>query len=207
MKILVTGFEPFGGETVNPSWEAVKLLPELICGAGLIKLRLPTEFFRGEEALLSAIDEHAPDIVLCTGQAAGRAAISFERAALNLRDATIADNAGFRPVDEPVFPDGKNAYFSTLPVKAMAEAVKAAGLSAELSLSAGAYVCNDIMYTLLRRLEGTEAIGGFIHLPLSTEQAAAKEPVPPGMSIDDMARGLEIAIHTAVEKLSPSAAG
>ncbi len=202
MKILVTGFEPFGGETINPSWEAVKMLPDAIAGAEMIKLQLPTEFVRAEETLLSAIDAHAPNMVLCTGQAAGRGAISFERVAINLRDASIPDNSGFKPVDESVCAGGDVAYFVTLPVKAMAEGVKAAGLPAELSLSAGAFVCNDVLYTLLRRLEGTGVPGGFVHLPLSREQAEGKEPAPPSMKIENMAKGLEIAIHTATDHLA-----
>ncbi len=199
MKILVTGFDPFGGETVNPSWEAVKLLPDTIAGAEIVKKLLPTEFCRGEELLLAAMVEHNPDMVLCTGQAAGRGAISFERVAVNLRDASIPDNAGYTPADEAVCPGGESAYFVTLPVKAMAEAVKNAGLPAELSLSAGTFVCNDVLYTLLRRLDGSGTAGGFVHLPLSPHQAAGKTPPPPSMEIDQMARGLEIAIRRALE--------
>ena len=195
MKILVTGFEPFGGESVNPSWEAVQLLPDTMDNIEIIKLCLPTEFIRAEEVLLEAIAAHSPRAVICTGQAAGRSAISVERVAINLRDASIPDNAGFKPVDSEVFPYGNAAYFVTLPVKAMMEAVKAAGLPAELSLSAGAYVCNDVLYTLLH--SGTR--GGFIHLPLSPQQTAAKDPQPPCMEISDMAKGLQAAIEAAVK--------
>ena len=202
MKILVTGFEPFGGESLNPSWEAVKLLPDSIGGAEIIKLCLPTEFIRSEEALLSAIAAHSPDAVVCTGQAAGRSALSFERVAVNLRDASIPDNAGYIPRDEAVIPGEREAYFVSLPVKAMADAVKEAGISAELSLSAGAYVCNDVLYTLLHRLRDTKVPGGFIHLPLSPEQAAVKEPRLPSMSIKDMAKGLCAAITVLAEQLS-----
>ncbi len=202
LKILVTGFEPFGGERVNPSWEAVKLLPTEIGGGEIVKALLPTEFIKAEEALLSAMDEYEPHAVICTGQAAGRAAISFERVAINLRDAAIADNAGYKPSDEAVVPGGQEAYFVTLPVKAMAKAVKEAGLPSEISLSAGAYVCNDVLYTLLRRCRDEEIPGGFVHLPLSTEQAAAKESRPPSMSIEDMAKGLCAAITVLAEQLS-----
>jgi len=199
MKILVTGFEPFGGETVNPSWEAVVRLPDIIAGAEVTKLLLPTEFAGAEKCILAAIEAFTPDMVFCTGQAAGRNSLSFERVAINLRDASIADNAGFKPEDEAVFPGGETAYFVTAPVKLMSHAVRAAGLPAELSLSAGAFVCNDVLYTLLRRLDGSGIPGCFIHLPLSTEQAANHSPQPPCMEIRDMARGLEIAIRSAVE--------
>ncbi len=204
MKILVTGFDPFGGESVNPSWEAVKLLPDTVCGAEIVKQLLPTQFVRAEEMLLGAIDAHAPDMVLCTGQAAGRAALSFERVAINLRDASIPDNSGYLASDECVCAGSRPAYFVTLPVKAMAAAVKAGGLPAELSLSAGAFVCNDVLYTLLHRLDGTGVPGGFVHLPLSREQAAAKQPAPPCMEIRDMAHGLEIAIGAAVKQIPTS---
>lgn len=190
MKILVTGFDPFGGESINPSWEAVKLLPDAIKNYEIIKLCLPTEFVRSEEVLLEAISRHRPHTVICTGQAAGRGAISIERVAINLRDASIPDNAGLRPVDTEVCPGGEAAFFVPLPVKEMMAAVKAAGLPAELSLSAGAYVCNNVLYTLLRG--GNR--GGFIHLPLSPAQAEGKTPPPPSMEIRDMARGLEAAI-------------
>ena len=202
MKILVTGFEPFGGETINPSWEALRLLPERIGGGDTVKLLLPTEFLRAEKILLAAIDEHAPDLVLCTGQAAGRKELSFERVAVNLRDASIPDNAGYKPSDEEVFPGGEAAYFATLPLKAMAQAVEKAGIPAGLSLSAGTYVCNDVMYTLLRRFDGTAARGGFVHLPLSTQQAEGRRPELPSMSIEDMARGLEKAIEAAAQQTS-----
>ncbi len=202
MIILVTGFEPFGGEAINPSWEAVKLLPDSICGAQIEKLLLPTEFSRAEERLLDAINSLSPGMVLCTGQAAGRTSLSFERVAINLRDASIADNSGYLASDEPVCSGGCPAYFVTLPVKAMAEAVKAAGLGAELSLSAGAFVCNDVLYTLLRRLDGSSVPGGFVHLPLSTEQAAGKDSKTPCMEIENMAKGLEIAIGAAANQLS-----
>lgn len=199
MKVLVTGFNSFGGESINPSWEAVRLLPEEICGAEIIKKQLPTEFMAGERELLSAIESTEPAIVLCTGQAAGRSAVSIERVAINLRDASIADNALFAPTDEAVCPHGEAAYFSTLPVKVILAALKEAGIAAELSLSAGSFVCNDIFYTLLRSTQGTGIAAGFIHIPLCPQQAEKKSPPPPSMEIEEMARGISIALAAAIE--------
>ncbi|MBR5491111.1 MAG: pyroglutamyl-peptidase I [Oscillospiraceae bacterium] len=195
MKILVTGFDPFGGESINPSWEAVKALPDTIENMEIIKLLLPTEFVNSEKVLLAAMAEHAPDAVICCGQAAGRKAVSFERLAINLRDASIADNAGYKPTDEAVKAGEREAYFVTAPVKAMAEAVKSAGIASELSLSAGAFVCNNVLYALLRETFGTETIGGFVHLPLSPQQAEGKNPPLPFMEPEDMTRALEEAIR------------
>ncbi len=199
MNVLVTGFNPFGGEAINPSWEAVKMLPDEIAGAKIIKKLLPTEFIAGEKELLSAIESASPSIILCTGQAAGRAAVSIERVAINLRDASIADNCGFTPMDEPVFAEGETAYFVTLPVKALLAALKEAGIAAELSLSAGSFVCNDILYTLLRHTQGTKTAAGFIHLPLCPAQAEKKSPPPPSMNIEDMAKALEIILAEAIK--------
>ena len=199
MNVLITGFNPFGGEAINPSWEAVKMLPDEIAGAKIIKKLLPTEFIAGERELLSAMESASPSIIICTGQAAGRAAVSIERVAINLRDASIADNADFTPVDEPVSPGGEAAYFVTLPVKALLAALKEAGIATELSLSAGSFVCNDILYTLLRHTQGTTAAAGFIHLPLCPAQAEKKSPPPPSMSIEDMAKALEIILAETIK--------
>ncbi|MBR2879040.1 MAG: pyroglutamyl-peptidase I [Oscillospiraceae bacterium] len=201
MRVLVTGFNSFGGESINPSWEAVRLLPDEIHGAKIIKKQLPTEFIAGEKELLSALESAAPSLVICTGQAAGRAAVSIERVAINLRDASIADNAEFTPVDEPVSARGEAAYFVTLPVKAMLAALKEAGIPAELSLSAGSFVCNDILYTLLRSTQGTGIAAGFVHVPLCPAQAEKKTPPLPSMSIEDMARALEIILELAIKEI------
>ena len=201
MKVLVTGFNSFGGESINPSWEAVRLLPDEICGAEIIKKQLPTEFIAGETELLSALESAEPSIVICTGQAAGRSAVSIERVAINLRDASIADNAAFTPVDEPVSPDGEAAYFVTLPAKAMLAALKEAGIPAELSLSAGSFVCNDILYTLLRATKGTDIAAGFVHVPLCPAQAEKKSPPLPSMSIEDMTKALECIIAVAIKEI------
>ena len=201
MNVLITGFNSFGGESINPSWEAVKLLPDEISGAKIIKKQLPTEFVAGEKELLSAIENVNPSVVICTGQAAGRAAVSIERVAINLRDASIADNAEFTPVDEPVSAQGEAAYFVTLPVKAMLAALKEAGIPAELSLSAGSFVCNDILYTLLRHTRGSGIAAGFVHVPLCPAQAEKKSPPPPSMSIEEMARALEIILELAIKEI------
>ena len=143
MKILVTGFDPFGGETVNPAYEAVKLLPDTIAGAQIIKLQVPTRFTLSGTVLEAAVNEHRPDAVICVGQAGGRSAITPERVAINLADASIPDNAGDQPVDEPIRKDGAPAYFTSLPVKAMVQKMRAAGIPAALSYTAGSFVCNS----------------------------------------------------------------
>ena len=140
MKILVTGFDPFGGETVNPAYEAVKLLPDTIGGAQIFKLEIPTVFSLSGPAVEEGIKKYQPDVVLCVGQAGGRASISVEKVAINFVDARIPDNNGEQPLDEPLQADGPAAYFSTLPVKAMVQHVKDAGLPCYLSFTAGTYV-------------------------------------------------------------------
>ena len=149
MKVLVTGFEPFGGEKINPSFEAVKLLPDSIDGVSIIKRQVPTVFRKSIEELKRLIEEIKPDVVLCVGQAGGRSEISIERVAINIDDANIKDNEGNQPVDEIIFEDGENAYFSNLPIKALVEKIKEAGIPASISNSAGTFVCNHIMYGLL----------------------------------------------------------
>ena len=152
MKILVTGFEPFGGEDINPSWEAVRQLraPE---GTELVRLRLPVVFREAGELLAAAMKRERPDLVLCIGQAAGRAAITPERLGVNLMDAAIPDNAGFQPREEPVIPAAPAAFFARLPVAALAEAIRAAGVPAQVSNSAGLFVCNALLYRLLHEME------------------------------------------------------
>lgn len=201
MKILITGFDPFGGETVNPAFEAVKLLPDTIAGACIIKQEIPTQFRSAGAVLEAALREHAPDVVLCVGQAGGRAAITPEKVAINLMDAGIPDNAGDQPADAPVKEDGETAYFTTLPVKAMVEKIRAAGIPAALSYTAGTYVCNCLMYTLLylidKKFPGVR--GGFIHVPYAMEQAVGKPLGTPSMDLHQIARGLEYAVEAIVE--------
>lgn len=190
-KLLITGFEPFGGEEINPSWEAVLRLPDQINEYTLSKLRLPVEFNRAADCVLRAVDEVCPDVILCIGQASGRSAITPELVAINLRHASIPDNAGYQPTDEPIIAGGNLAYFSTLPVRKMADAIHSFGIASQVSYSAGAYVCNDLLYTLLSRFEGTQTRVGFIHIPYSVEQG--KEP---SMELSQMVLALKVAIES-----------
>lgn len=188
-KLLITGFEPFGGEEINPSWDAVCQLPTEIGGYSLTKLRIPVVFGKAAETVIAKTEELRPDVILCIGQAGGRNAITPELVGINLRNGSIADNAGFQPQDEPVIPGGDCAYFSTLPVRKMAAAIASAGIPAQVSYSAGAYVCNDLLYTLLAQFAGSNTKVGFIHIPYSTDQGKA-----PAMDIKDIVKGLNIAI-------------
>ncbi len=198
-RILLTGFDPFGGESINPSWEAVRTLHGKRMGGHLIVAQqLPTEFAGSLRELKAAVREMAPTIVLGVGQAGGRQQLSIERVAINVQDARIPDNAGAQPVDEPVIAGGPAAYFSTLPIKAMLAALHAQGLPAEISNSAGTYVCNQIAYAMLHlaaKRRGMRA--GFIHIPYLPAQAA-KRHGPASMALADVVRGLEIALRTAI---------
>jgi pyroglutamyl-peptidase len=191
-KLLITGFDPFGGETVNPSWEAVRLLPERIGEYDLTKLQIPTEFSRASEAVLMAAEALQPDAILCVGQASGRAGITPEVVGINLREARIPDNGGAQPVNEPVVKNGPAAYFATLPVREMVKALSDRGIPASLSYSAGAFVCNDVLYSVLHRYSGTRTMAGFVHVPFLPEQA--KEGVA-SMALETIAKALEIAIE------------
>ena len=197
MKILVTGFDPFGGETVNPAYEAVKLLPDTIGGAQIFKLEIPTVFSLSGPAVEEGIKKYQPDVVLCVGQAGGRASISVEKVAINFVDARIPDNNGEQPLDEPLQADGPAAYFATLPVKAMVQHVKEAGLPCYLSFTAGTYVCNSIMYNVLymceKRYPGIRA--GFIHVPYACGQVIDKANTTPSMPLETIAKSLEYAIE------------
>lgn len=191
MKILFTGFDPFGGESLNPSWEAVRRLPERLGEASITKLLLPTLFDTAAEKLLAAVEEQRPDAVICVGQAAGRSAVSFERVAINLRDSATADNSGRVIRDEPICPGGSAAYFSTFPVKKLVEAVNAGGIPAAQSLSAGSFVCNELLYRLLRSSEGSGLLCGFVHVPALPEQLKPERKLP-SMELDTMVRALEL---------------
>lgn len=189
-KLLITGFEPFGGETVNPSWEAVARLPAEISGYTLTKLRLPVVFGEAADTVLRLWEEADFDVILCIGQAGGRQAITPELVGINLRHASIPDNKGNEPKDQPILPHGDAAYFSTLPVRQMADAISREGIPSQVSYSAGTYVCNDLLYTLLAHFQGSRTRVGFIHIPYATEQG--KEP---SMDLEQMIRGLTAAIQ------------
>lgn len=197
--VLLTGFEPFGGESSNPSWDAVQALDGTrIASHRIVARRLPVEFGASLATLRQAIGELEPVLVLCVGQAGGRAQLSLERVAINVDDARIPDNAGACPVDEPVAGDGPAAYFSDLPIKAMLVALREAGIPAEVSQTAGTYVCNHVFYGLMHALRDASNVrGGFIHIPFSTGQAA-NHPGAPSLPIATVSEGLRIALRTAL---------
>lgn len=176
-KLLITGFDPFGGERINPAWEAVKQLPDRVGQFELCKMEIPTVFGKGAQIVLEKAERFCPDIILCVGQAGGRAAVTPERIAVNIRDAKIADNAGNCPVGEFVDPSGPAAIFATVPVMRMAQAICDAGVPGAVSNSAGAFVCNDTLYLLLRHYEDTDIKVGFIHVPFLPEQGSPSLPL------------------------------
>jgi pyroglutamyl-peptidase len=200
MKVLVTGFDPFGGESINPAYEAVKLLPDAVAGADLVKVEVPTVFGKSIDRLKMAMEREKPDLVLCVGQAGGRFDLTIERVAINMDDARIKDNEGNQPIDEPIFGDGEPAYFSNLPIKAMVANVRDKQLTASVSNTAGTFVCNHLMYGLLYMIdkEFPGVRGGFVHVPYIVEQVVDKRNMP-SMSVDNIAKGLEAMIEAAVE--------
>lgn len=200
MKILVTGFDPFGGETVNPALEAVKSLPSEIHGAEVHWVAIPTVFYKAAEVLETTIVRYQPDAVLCIGQAGGRASLTPERVAINQDDARIPDNQGNQPIDTPIRQDGQAAYFSTLPIKAMVQAIKEEGLPATVSNTAGTFVCNHLMYQALYLADKKfpHMRSGFMHIPYMTEQVVNK-PNTASMNLTDIVRGIEAAIGAIVD--------
>ena len=200
MKILVTGFDPFGGEKVNPALEAVKSLPSEIHGAEVHWVAIPTVFYKAAEVLETTIVRYQPDAVLCIGQAGGRASLTPERVAINQDDARIPDNQGNQPIDTPIRLDGQAAYFSTLPIKAMVQAIKEEGLPATVSNTAGTFVCNHLMYQALYLADKKfpHMRAGFMHIPYMTEQVLNK-PNTASMCLTDIVRGIEAAIRAIVD--------
>jgi len=201
MKALVTGFEPFGGEPLNPAIEAVHRLPKRLGAVEIHTAVLPSVFGRALDSLEDAVIASDPDIVLCVGQAGGRAALSLERVAINLDDARIPDNAGQQPIDRPIVPRGPAAYFATLPIKAAAAALREASLPAIVSNTAGSFVCNHVFYGLmhLAASRGLRLRGGFLHVPYLPSQAAQQQGAP-SMALDDIARGIEIVLSVTAAR-------
>ena len=200
MKVLVTGFDPFGGESINPAWEAVKVIKDEIAGAEVVKMQIPTVVGKSIAKIHDKMVEINPDIVIAVGQAGGRFGVTPERVAINVTDARIPDNEGNQPIDEPIFADGDAAYFSNLPVKAMVQAIKDAGYPSVLSNTAGTYICNHVMYGILYYIqkEFPNARGGFIHVPYAASPVVNK-PGTASMAIADITASIEAAIKAAVE--------
>ena len=203
MKILITAFDPFGGEAVNPALEAVKQMKDEIAGAQIVKLEIPTVFGKSIEVIHETMKKEQPDAVLSIGQAGGRFGVTPERVAINVDDARIKDNEGNQPIDTPIFEDGKPAYFSTLPVKAMVKAIHDQGLPSSLSNSAGTFVCNHVMYGVLYYIdkEFPGVRGGFIHVPYITSQVVDKKDMP-SMATSDVVAALEAAVQAIVKNES-----
>ncbi len=190
MRILVTGFEPFGGQSLNPSWEVARALHGLqLQGAPVVAVQLPCVFAQALPALQQALAQHTPDIVLALGQAEGRCDLSVERIAINVMDARIPDNAGAQPIDVPVIAGGPASYFSTLPIKSLVAGLRASGFPASVSQTAGTFVCNQVFYALQHTLAGQGVHSGFVHLPLLPEQAAHW----PGPSLPSWPLSLQLA--------------
>jgi pyroglutamyl-peptidase len=199
--VLLTGFEPFNGATINPAWEAVRAL-EGWQGEGFqVEVRqLPCVFGDAIEDLTALIDELHPDVVIAVGQAGGRPDISVERVAINVDDASILDNGGQQPVDTAIAADGPAAYFSTLPIKAIVHALRARGLVAGVSQTAGTFVCNHVFYGLMHHAatQPQPIKAGFIHVPFLPEQAAARPDAPPSMALDDIIAGVKLAVEVTL---------
>lgn len=199
-KVLVTGFDPFGGDLVNPALEAVKQLDgKEIAGAVVVTKEIPTVFGIAITILEKTIEEIQPDLVICVGQAGGRPVITPERVAINVNDARIPDNDHNQPLDEEIVPGGPVGYWSTLPVKAMVKEMNDNGIPAAVSNTAGTFVCNNIFYGLMHYLDsiGNSIRGGFIHIPFLPEQVV-RNPGQPSMGLETIVKGLELAIEAAL---------
>lgn len=201
MKALVTGFDAFGGDAMNPSYEAVRRLPARIGALDIVTAELPTSFKRAMPTLRMSIKRERPNIVLCVGLAADRNAISVEKVAVNLQHARIADNDGARPVDKPIVAQGPAAYFSTLPVTQIVDALKCVGIPAEMSMSAGSFVCNHVFYGLMHRLakqkRGAALLrAGFVHVPALPKNHAAREA-----TLSEWVKALEIALDVTRRRI------
>lgn len=200
MKILLTAFDPFGGESTNPALEAVKLVCPSNVSADIVKLEVPTVFHKSIKVVQEAMEREHPDVVLAIGQAGGRFGLTPERVAINQDDGRIPDNEGNQPIDVPIFEDGAPAYFASIPIKAIVEKIKGAGLPASVSNSAGTFVCNHLMYGILYTIakKYPSMRGGFMHVPFIPAQVVDK-PNQPSMSTSEIAKGIELAIQAIVE--------
>jgi pyroglutamyl-peptidase len=205
MRILITGFEPFGGQSINPSWEVARTLDGLPLPSAQVRaIQLPCVFAQAASALMRALDDMQPDIVLALGQAEGRSDISVERVAINIMDARIADNAGAQPIDQPVVAGAPAAYFSTLPIKHLVACLRTAGFPASVSQTAGTFVCNQVFYALQHALAGRGVRSGFVHLPLLPVQAAHwPGPTLPSMPLGTQVAALTCALHSLCDGSAP----
>lgn len=188
-QLLITGFDPFGGAAINPAWEAVRRLPDRVGQWKVQKLQIPTVYGQAGAQVLAAAQKLQPEVILCVGQAGGRSAVTPERIAVNIRDARIPDNAGNQPEGQFVVPEGPAAYFATVDVLAIRDAIQAAGIPATVSNSAGAFVCNDVLYTLLHHFRDTPVRVGFLHVPYLPEQGT------PNLPLETIIQALEAAIQ------------
>ena len=204
--VLLTGFDAFGGDLINPSWLAVKALQgQTIEGHEVVAAQLPTEFSAARKSLAALLRKHKPALVLCVGLAGGRAGLSLERIAINVQDARIADNTGSQPVDKPIVKSGPAAYFTTLPIKSMLWALTSSGIDAQVSQTAGTFVCNHVFYLLMHllknRQKGFKSQGGFVHVPYLPGQGL------PCMPLEEIVRGLQAAISCALNTKTDVALG
>lgn len=200
MKILVTGFDPFGGESINPAIESVKRLPDKILDAEIVKLEIPTVIGKSVDKIRKKVDEIKPDVVLSIGQAGGRADITVERVAINCDDCGIKDNEGNQPIDQKVVEDGPAAYFATIPIKAIVNHIKEGKIPASVSNTAGTFICNHVMYGVahMRATKYNDMRTGFIHIPFLPEQVVGKRPFP-SMNLDTIVEALTLAIEAIIQ--------
>ena len=204
MKILVTGFDPFGGEKINPALETIKRLPDTILGAQIIKLEIPTVVGKSLAKIKEAVEKENPDAVLSIGQAGGRSEITVERIGINIDDCRIPDNEGNQPIDEPVIKGGPAAYFVTVPIKAIVENIKAHNIPASISNTAGTFICNHVCYGVAhlaaqRTAAGKPMKSGFIHIPFLPEQVIGKPALTPSMSLETIVSGITHALEAIVK--------
>lgn len=204
MKILVTGFDPFGGEKINPALETIKRLPDAVLGARIIKLEIPTVVEKSLAKIQEAVEKENPDVVLSIGQAGGRSEITVERVGINIDDCRIPDNEGNQPIDEPIVAGGPSAYFVTVPIKAIVEKIKANKIPASISNTAGTFICNHVCYGVAHLAAARTAAGkpmksGFIHIPFLPEQVIGKPALTPSMSLETIVSGITHALEAIVE--------